>query len=277
MVDANSRVFVIIGIIAIVVILIAVFAIAFYSKKSGSDDDGCQSLGPPIAIKVNPLNLTQIRITFTPNAQATVYRVYVGNVSGFDKSNAFIKQLGNTSPITISELVSNRDYYIRVASLDSCLIEGPLSSEITVSVGFPKFFKIVNKANPDLLLGITAGVSAQPVTSEDCGNEDCVWTYNSATQHIKPYIFSDSTCLGSIENGLYDIANINLCGAFAIDRRSWFYEEAYGTLCHSNVTLRGSCIKINGPLASGNSVTINPFAELDTMKWDLVGVPDPAL
>lgn len=281
MVQANSRAFVVIVIVIIVIIIVLAILVAlFVEPSSGSDGTGgtgdCNTLGPPFNITAQAQGLTQMRITWDPVPGATRYRVFLGTVPGFTKSNALSTELTDLTLVVIGGLVAGRSYYIKIETLNACNGVGELSQEISAFIGFPSEFKIINRNQQSLVFGTNGGSMTVAQLEPDCGaGDDCVWTYDLATKTVRPKLFP-TRCLTSVDdNPNPDKLMLEVCDPEpnALQAvQQWEYDEDLGSFCHPLPSEGFSCVKVDGLILPGQDLIIQNYDTTNEMKWDLLAV-----
>ena len=283
MVDANSRVFVIIAIIVIVILLalVLISALFFTGGSNGNvDPDGnpCNNLPPPSQINAVPQGLSEINISWNAIPNAVRYRVFVGSVPDFDKGNALITELTVSTQITIGGLVSGRDYFVKIETLNGCNDVGPLSAEIQTTIGFPSEFKILNRVQDSLGFG-TAGGSVTTLQLElDCEGTDefCFFTYDPSDKTIRPKanpLFCVASDPDPPNNDKLIIQGCNQAiVSKGINSIQWEYDDELGSLCHPIPFGGFACAKVDGLILPGQDLIVKNYDSTNEMKWDIVGV-----
>jgi len=277
MVNPNSRVFVIVGVIIIITVIVLVTLVLLRSESSTTPTSDTQTLCTllpfPQNIQGAAQGISKIRLIWDSVTGAARYRIFVGTVPGFTTANALTTELANVNQITIGGLISGRDYFIRIETLNQCNLPGQLSPEVKITLGFPSEFVIANKINPDIVFGTFNGSTSIVTLETNCVGDDeyCYWIHNNVDKTIRPK-FDTTRCLISRDDGMNpDEIGIDLCIAITQDKKQWEFDEDLGSLCHPQPTGGFACIKTD-TIGPGQSMYINNFDGTNTMQWDIIGI-----
>ena len=256
--------FVLFVIIAIILVIIAIILIRRSSTSQEQLD--CQELAPPTNIVAVPQGFTTIDVSFTRNQTATAYRVYIGVVPNFNRNNALNSILTNQTQINIENLIAGRTYYIRVSSINNCLVEGTLSDQIPVNLAFPRFFQIQLRSNPSLVVSYPS-LNSQGVLNPDCGTSGgCKFEFDEETKFIHPP-GNDLLCLVSTgSNG--GAIEWEECEDADPIRRQWRYDGELGSFCHEEPSALFDCLTVN-QILPGEPIVVQPYADVNERKWNL--------
>ena len=279
--DGNTKTLIVVTFIAVIIIFIIVLVMALLANRntSSSDDSGgqtCTAPPPPGGVTAVNFQTVNIRVNWSAVPNADAYRIYVGTVPGFNKSNAFATYIANGTEYIIRNLTLGRTYYIFVESIGVCgNISLSQSPTISVVLAFPARFQIVNRANPGLVLKIAPDLQNVVVDTPCSGvgvDTLCIWSYDAGTAHIVSEFSGNcmQTFLDSVDNRIkYDDCNSNT-GQDYVLRRQWNYTPDVGSLCNPQTTQGLRCVKIDGPPIIGQSTIRVPFDQSDLMQWDII-------
>lgn len=276
MVDPNSRTVIIIGVILIIGVIIIITLILLFRNNDSTnngDQTNCALLPFPLNIKGNVQGISSIKLTWNVVSGATRYRVFIGTVPGFVTANALTTELSDSNEIVISSLVSGRDYYIRIETLNQCNLAGSLSPELKIVLGFPSEFIIANRNNNGLVFGTNDGSTALIRLETDCREDDefCYWIFNPNDRTVRPKNDITRCMVSKDDNPNPDFIGLDLCINIPQAEKQWEYDEDLGSICHPVPSGGFSCIKTPS-IAPGQEMIINSYDGTTSMQWDILGI-----
>lgn len=280
--DKGTRRIVIIAIIVLIIVLIAILILIFIYKpgapSSTSSTTSCQNVSPPAGVIAINTELTKIRTFWVPTPSAKTYRVYIGTISGFNRTTALNSFLTRDAEYVIENLVLGRTYFIKVESIGICGNISELSDEVSVTLGFPAKFRIVSRADPNLALTVAPdfnNVVVDTFCSGEPGDDLCIWSYDSNNNFIIT-TETPTNCMKTYPQSVDIRIKYESCALNsyynAIEARQWNYDGGPGTLCNPLNPEGLNCVGIGGPPTAGQSTIRQPYDGTDFMGWDLVEV-----
>lgn len=278
--ERSTKRFIVIFVIIIVVILIIVFILTIRYKNTAtvtSTGTTCSTVTPPTGLVGKSAQVTDILVTWNPSIGASFYKIYLGTVPGFSRTNSIASFSTAQTTYTITGEVLGRTYFVRVASVNACSGESILSDEVDVTLGFPPKFMIVSKDQPTLALRIAPDFQNIIVDNlcSGVGSDDlCIWQYNTENGAIES-VSTPTNCMKTwpastgdlrVKYGLWsEILFYNYASA-----RQWVYDTASGTLCNPLNSEGLNCIKISSPSIPGQSTVRVPFDGTTSMQWTII-------
>lgn len=278
--ERGTRRLIIIFIIIVVVILIIVFILTIrYRTQAAAVSTGttCSTVTPPNGVTARSSNVTDILVDWNMSPGAVSYRVYLGTVPGFNRTNAINSFSTAQTTYTIKGQVLGRTYFVRVASVNACAGESLLSDEAEVTLGFPPRFKIVSRDQPTLALKVAPDFQNVIVDSicTGVGPDDlCIWQYDALNGFIES-VSTPTNCMKTWPTGTGDLrVKYGLCSDMTYVNyaaaRQWNYDTQVGTLCNPLNSAGLNCIKIAGPSIPGQATVRVPYDGLSNMQWTIV-------
>lgn len=264
-------------IIGLAISVILTFVLARRARLA-TNDNPCQSIPPPTNLETITVDVVKIQVTWTKVRQAVRYRVYVGTVPGFNRSNAIEIFTTGDPNYTILGMVLGRSYYIRVSALNTCGSESVLSPQNTVRLVFPRRFLIVSRQNPNLALRVGNDFETIIVDNRCSGtanNDSCVWQYDSDNALIQS-ASNPLICMKSLPTNIDVRVKYGDCSVFPYSNsyqgRQWIFDTRNGSICNPQNQDGYNCIRINGPAIAGQSTIRIPFDNSPSMQWDIVSL-----
>jgi len=274
-----TRNLIILTIVILVILLTAalIYALIYNPRSTTASTVGCSSLPPPTGVVAISTELSKIKVSWNPVINAARYHVYIGSIPGFSKTTSFNDFYTGDLEYTITGMVLGRTYYIKVATVNGCTSEGLLSSEKSVTLGFPPKFRIVSRDQPTLALRVAPdfnNIIVDSFCSGNVGDDLCIWTYDPDTSYMTS-VSSPLICMKTFPAAVdlrvkYEPCAVITSGYNWSAARQWNYDTANNSLCNPINPEGLNCIKINGSSLPGQSTVRVPFDGLDTMKWDIV-------
>lgn len=269
--------------IALIILIVIILIYIIVTKKTGASKSSTTSLctapPPPTGVTAVSYQVVNIQVSWNAVSNADAYRIYVGTVPGFTKSNSFADYFTRSPSYIISNLTLGRTYYIFVESIGPCgNLSKSVSATVTVQLKFPARFRIVSRENPNLCLGPSANfgsVVLVPICTGTSPDNLCVWRYDETTG----YIVEDSstvTCMKTYPTSIDTRVVLELCSTISYYNwtaaRQWNYDPSNGSLCNPQNPEGLNCIKISGNAIPNQTTVRTPFDNTASMQWDIVEV-----
>jgi len=278
--ERTTRRFIVFFVIVILVVLVIVFILTIrYKAKATATSTGtiCSTVTPPTGVTAKSANVTDILVNWNTSPGATSYKIYLGTVPGFNRTNAINSYSTAQTTLTIKGQVLGRTYFVRLVSVNACSGESVLSDQLQVTLGFPPKFKIVSKDQPTLALKIAPdfqNIVVDNVCSGIGPDNLCIWQCDAVNGFIEA-VSTSTNCMKTWPTGTgdlrikysncSDITYYNYAAA-----RQWNYNTALGTLCNPQNPEGLNCIKIGGSSIPGQSTVRVPYDGTTTMQWTII-------
>lgn len=281
--ERGTKTLIIIFAIALLVIVIVVLILAVRSTRTGAGTGqsatGCTSPSAPTGISAIDFQITKIRVSWSYVAAADSYKIYVGTVPGFTKSNSFADYSTRSNEYFIDDLTMGRTYYIFVESIGNCgTVSKEVSKTVSATLTFPARFQIVNRQSPNLGLKIAPDFQNIIVDNLCSGtglDNLCIWRYDADNG----YIVSDSAinnCMKTYPAAVDLRVKYEACSTISYYNyaaaRQWNYDPKTGSLCNPLNPEGLNCVKINNAAVPGQSTIRTPYDGTGFMQWDIVEV-----
>lgn len=281
--DRNTRRLIIVFAILILIILVIIVLLAIFNRKTGaggaSNATGCSNVPSPGNVTAITIQTTKIKVAWSSVPNADAYKIYVGTVPGFTKSNSFADYTSRTTEFTIDDLTLGRTYYIFVESINVCgNASTSVSATVSTELKFPDRFQIVSRSNPGLGLKIAPDFQNIILDNLCTGvglDNLCIWKYDQN----QGFIVSESiitNCMKTYPAAVDLRVKYEACGTISYYNysaaRQWIYTPSEGTLCNPQNPEGLNCIKIAGPVVPGQNTTRVPYDGSSRMQWDIVEV-----
>jgi hypothetical protein len=284
MADTNPqtiRTLVIVTSIFIIVLLIIVVILTFILARKArlaTNSNPCGTPSPPINVTLSTVNLGTIQVNWSATPNAVRYHVYLGAISGFTQANPLDTFNTTQTNFTITRQTLNRTYFIRVSSINQCGAESILSPEQRVSLGLPRKFLIVSRANPNLAL--TVGPDFENIVldnrcSGSINDNLCVWQYDAENGFIQS-AGTPLNCMKTFPAAVDLRVKYGSCEVLPFYNsaagRQWNFDVTNGSLCNPQNPEGLNCVKVNDPLIAGQSTVRVPFDNSNNMRFDIVSI-----
>lgn len=268
-------------ILIVLAVLILIIIIAYRYQKADittTSASGCQSSAPPTNLRAVSFQLKNIRLTWTASPSAVRYKIFIGSIEGVSEVTSFDDYITTDTELIIENLVLGRTYYMRIKSINACADISTFSEEVSARLGYPPFFRIVSRHQPNLALKIAPNftdIILAPLCTGGPGDNLCIWSYDETNGYMTS-VDSPNVCMrtfqSSITNELrHDVcADLNFVGGRSFG--TWNYTPDTGSMCNPQNVDGIACLKI-----SGDNTTIfkTPYDGSNDMQWDIVEYTPP--
>lgn len=240
-------------------------ATGLFCGGSGScQATNCLLPASPTNLALEAVGNSQIDATWTAIGEATSYVLYTSKIPNFifpDDVEAGSSTLTTSGSLT--ELTPGSEYFVRVASVNSCG-QGTLSD--AVSIVLPSFPNNVGiKFHADFEITSFLGADGTNVRVKNlCVDDTCAWLFDQITGELK-LVDDDTMCL--VDNG--GNAEIALCTGAADTDKQWVFDPVERNICLLDDSTECLFVANTGDVDSNVSVG-NPVLEPDNAtSWNI--------
>jgi hypothetical protein len=268
-------------IIVLLVILVILTFILARRARLATNSNPCGTPAPPINVTTSTINLGVIQVNWAAVPNAVRYRVYLGSISGFTQANPLDTFNTTQTNFSITRQTLNRTYFVRVSSINQCGAESILSAETRVTLGLPRKFLIVSRANPNLALTVGPDFESIVLDNRCSGgiNDNlCVWQYDPENGFIQS-VGTPLNCMKTFPATVDLRVKYGSCSVLpyynSAAARQWNFDPTSGSLCNPQNPEGLNCVRINDPLIAGQSTVRVPFDDSTNMRFDIVSFQEP--
>ena len=266
-------------IVLTVLILIIILAYRYKEPTIGTTSaSGCQSAGPPTDLRAVSFQLQNIKLTWTASPSAVRYKIFVGSIPNVSEVTAFEDYVTTDTELVIENLVLGRTYYMRIKSINACADISSFSEEVSARLGYPPFFRIVSRHQPNLALKIAPNftdVILAPLCTGGPGDNLCIWSYDESNGHMTS-VDSPNVCMRTFPAVITNELRHDVCVDlnFAANRTfgTWNYTPDTGSMCNPDNIDGVACLKIAG---DNTTVFKTVYDGSNNMQWDIVEYTPP--